>query len=52
MFAAAVKAAKTGQVSEDVQAQVADAMNKVDDAATGGLAKYSRLADAAEAQIQ
>jgi len=51
MFAAAVKAAKTGQVSEDVQAQVADAMNKVDDAATSGLAKYSRLADEAEAKI-
>ena len=47
----AIKAAKTGEVSEDAAAKVADAMNKVDDAATGGLAKYSRLADEAEAKI-
>ena len=51
MFGAAIKAAKTGEVSEDMQAQVQDAMNKVDDAATSGLAKYSRLADEAEAKI-
>lgn len=31
--------------------QVADAMNKVEDAATGGLAEYSRRADTAEAMI-
>jgi len=51
MFGAAIKAAKTGEVSEDMQAQVADAMSKVDDAATSGLAKYSRLADAAEEAV-
>ena len=51
MFGAAIKAAKDGEVSEDAAAKVADAMNKVDDAATGGLAKYSRLADEAEAKI-
>lgn len=51
MFKEAIKAAKTGEVSEEAAAQVADAMNKVDDAATSGLAKYSRLADEAEAKI-
>jgi len=51
MFGAAIKAAKDGEVSEDAAAKVADAMNKVDDAATGGLAKYSRLADEAEEKI-
>lgn len=51
MFGAAIKAAKTGEISEETKAQVADAMNKVDDAATGGLAKYTRLADEAEAKI-
>lgn len=51
MFGAAIKAAKTGEVSEETKAQVQDAMNKVDDAATGGLARYSRLADEAEAKI-
>ena len=51
MFGTAIKAAKTGEVPEDAAAKVADAMNKVDDAATSGLAKYSRLADEAEAKI-
>lgn len=51
MFGAAIQAAKTGEVSEEAAAKVADAMNKVDDAATGGLAQYSRLADAAEAKL-
>lgn len=51
MFKEAINAAKTGEVSEDAAAKVADAMSKVDDAATGGLAKYSRLADEAEAKI-
>lgn len=51
MFKEAIKAAKTGEVSEDAAAKVADAMNKVDDAATGGLSKYTRLADEAEAKI-
>lgn len=51
MFAAAVKAAKTGEASEEAAAQAAEAMKKVDDAATGGLSEYTRRADAAEAQI-
>jgi hypothetical protein len=51
MFGAAIKAAKTGEVPEEAMAQVTDAMNKVDDAATTGLAKYSRMADEAEAKI-
>ncbi len=51
MLGAAIKAAKTGEVSEEAAAQVADAMNKVDDAATGGLSRYSRLADEAETKI-
>ena len=50
-FGAAIKAAKDGAVSEDAADKVADAMNKVDDAATGGLAKFSRLADEAESKI-
>lgn len=52
MFAAAMKAAKTGEVSEEVKAQADDAMKKVSDAASGGLAEYSRRADATEAKIQ
>ena len=51
MFGAAIKAAKTGEVSEEAAALAADAMNKVDDAATGGLSAYTRLADEAEANI-
>lgn len=51
MFGAAIKAARTGEVPEQAMEQVRDAMNKVDDASTAGLAKYSRLADEAEAKI-
>jgi len=51
MFGAAIKAAKTGEVPEEAAAKVADAMNKVDDAATGGLSKYTRLADEVEAKL-
>lgn len=52
MFGAAVQAARTGEISDEDAAKVADAMAKVADAATSGLAKYSRLADEAEANIQ
>ena len=52
MFGEVIKAAKEGEIPEDAAAKVADAMNKVDDAATSGLAKYSRLADEAEAKIK
>lgn len=51
MFGAAIQAARSGELSEDAAEKVADAMNKMEDAATGGLAKYSRLADEAEAKI-
>lgn len=51
MFKEAIQAAKDGEVSEEAQAKVQDAMNKVEDAATSGLARYSRLADEAEAKI-
>lgn len=52
MFGAAIQAAKTGEISDEDAAKVTDAMDKVADAATSGLAKYSRLADEAEAKIQ
>lgn len=51
VLGAAVKAARNGEVSEEAKEQVADAMNKMNDAATGGLSEYSRRADAAEAAI-
>ena len=51
VFGAAIKAARTGEVPEGAEEMVADAMKKVDDAATSGLAEYSRRADAAEAAI-
>ena len=51
MFAAALKAAKTGEVPEEAKTQMEDAVKKVDDAATGGLAEYSRRADAMEEKI-
>lgn len=50
-FAAAIRASKDGEVTEEAQAKVQDALNKVDDAATSGLARYSRLADEAENKI-
>ena len=53
MFVAAVKTAKAGgELSEETKEQFEDAMHKADDANTHGLAKYSRLADEAEAKIQ
>ena len=48
---AIIKATKTGEVSEDAIEKVTDAMNKVEDARTAGLARFSRLADEAEASI-
>ena len=52
MFGAAVQASRAGEISDEDAAKVADAMDQVADAATSGLAKYSRLADEAEANIQ
>jgi len=47
----AVKAAKDGEISEEKKAEIAQNMNAIDDAQTGGPAEYSRRADAAEAKI-
>lgn len=48
----AVKVAKNGgEISEEKKAEIMDNMHAIDDAQTGGLAKYSRAADAAEAKI-
>ena len=53
MFVEAVKTAKNGgEVTEEAKAQVEEAMQKVDDANTRGLAKYTRLAGEAEAKIE
>ena len=51
MFGAAIQAAKDSEVSEEAKAQFQDAMHKVEDAATSGLAEYSRRADAAESML-
>ena len=48
----AVKIAKSGgEVSEEKKAEIMENMNAIDDAQTGGLAVYTRAADAAEAKI-
>lgn len=53
MIGAAIQTAKNGgEVSEETAQQVKDAMDKVSDAATSGLAEYTRRADAAEDSIK
>ena len=48
----AVKVAKDGgEISEEKKAEIMGNMNAIDDAHTGGLAEYTRRADAAEAKI-
>ncbi|MBQ7573538.1 MAG: hypothetical protein IJT23_04700 [Clostridia bacterium] len=47
----AVKAAKDGEISEEKAKEVEKNLNAMSDAATGGLAVYTRRADEAEAQI-
>ena len=48
----AVKVAKDGgEISEEKTAEIMENMNAIDDAQTGGLAEYTRRADAAEAKI-
>ena len=48
----AVKVAKDGgEISEEKKAEIMGNMNAIDDAQTGGLAEYTRRADAAEAKI-
>ena len=49
----AVKVAKDGgEISDEKKAEIGKNMNAIDDAQTGGLAAYTRAADAAEAKIQ
>ena len=48
----AVKVAKVGgEISEEKKTEIMGNMNAIDDAQTGGLAEYTRRADAAEAKI-
>ena len=48
----AVKIAKDGgEMSEEKKAEIQANMNAMEDANTGGLAEYTRRADAAEAKI-
>ena len=49
----AVKVAKNGgEMSEEKKAEIMENMHAIDDAQTGGLSKYTRAADSAEAKIQ
>jgi len=49
----AVKVAKNGgEISDEKKAEIMENMHAIDDAQTGGLAVYTRAADAAEAKIQ
>lgn len=49
----AVKVAKNGgEITDEKKAEIMENMNAIDDAQTGGLAVYTRAADAAEAKIQ
>ena len=48
----AVKVAKDGgTITDEKKAEIQANMNAMDDAQTGGLAKYTRRADAAESKI-
>jgi len=48
----AVKAAKSGgEISDEKKAEIMGNMHDIDDAQTGGLSKYTRAADSAEAKI-
>ena len=48
----AVKVAKSGgEITDEKKAEIMENMNAIDDAETGGLAVYTRAADAAEAKI-
>lgn len=49
----AVKVAKNGgEITDEKKTEIMENMNAIDDAQTGGLAVYTRAADAAEAKIQ
>ena len=48
----AVKVAKSGgEITDEKKAEIMENMHDIDDAQTGGLAKYTRAADSAEAKI-
>ena len=48
----AIKVAKNGgEITDEKKAEIMENMNAIDDAQTGGLAQYTRAADAAEAKI-
>ena len=48
----AVKIAKNGgEITDEKKAEIMENMNAIDDAQTGGLAKYTRAADSTEAKI-
>ena len=48
----AVKVAKNGgEITNEKKAEIMENMNAIDDAQTGGLSKYTRAADSAEAKI-
>ena len=48
----AVKVAKNGgEITDEKKAEIMENMNAIDDAQTGGLSKYTRAADSAEAKI-
>lgn len=47
----AVKAAEGGELTDEKKAEIQANMNAMDDAGTGGLAEYTRRADAAESKI-
>lgn len=52
LAAEAAKAAKNGgEISEEKKAEITENMNNMEDAETGGLAVYSRRADALEQQL-
>lgn len=53
-FMAAIKVAKDGEgaLTEEKVAELKQGMNKIDDAQTGGLAEYTRRANAAEERIR
>lgn len=52
IFGEAMKTAKTGELSDEAREKIEGGINAIDDAATGGLAVYTRRADEAEAKIK
>lgn len=50
-FEAAKLSVNGGEMTEEKKAEIQENLNRIDDAETGGLAEYTRRADAAEANI-